>query len=130
MNTEDDFRDLAPLDPRRDPERWARMLGAIHQAAAPELERRRRMPAPGMMALLSDWVRPTLSAAALMMAAAGATLALSPAAPAETAAATGSGSPLADALGYPGGVVAWAETGQAPTSEELVTALEEDEASR
>lgn len=115
MNIEDGFRDLAPLDPARDAERWERMVGAITAAAAPELARRARLPAPGMMMLLADWVRPTISAAALMAAAAGAFLITRPdAASAETA------SP-ASQLGYSSTVVSWVYAESAPSVEEMVT---------
>ena len=70
MNIEDDFRDLAPLDPSRDPARWERMVAGVMAAAGPELARRASLPQPGMLLLLADWMRPTVSAAALLAAAA------------------------------------------------------------
>ncbi len=45
---EDDFRDLAPLDPARDPARWERMVGSVMTAAGPELARRASLPQPGL----------------------------------------------------------------------------------
>jgi hypothetical protein len=114
VNIEDGFRDLAPLDPTRDTERWERMVAGITAAAAPELARRARMPAPGMMMLLADWVRPTLSAAAVMAAAAGAFLVTRPDTPAETAS-------LASQLGYSSTVASWVDAESAPSVEEMLT---------
>lgn len=119
MNLDDGFRDLAPLDPGRDPERWERMVAGITAAAAPELARRARLPAPGMLMLLGGWVRPTLSAAAVMAAAAGAFLFTGAA---DTEASTSA--TLADALGTPSTVASWVETGTAPTMEDMVLSLE------
>jgi hypothetical protein len=113
VNIEDGFRDLAPLDPSRDAERWERMVSGITAAAAPELARRARMPAPGMMMLLADWVRPTISAAALMAAAAGAFLVARPGtATAETS--------LASELGYSSTVATWVDAESAPSVEEMM----------
>ena len=114
MNIEDGFRDLAPLDPTRDTERWERMVAGITAAAAPELARRARLPAPGMMMLLADWVRPTLSAAAVMAAAAGAFLVTRP-----DAAAAEAGS-LAAELGYSSSVATWASAESSPSVEEMM----------
>lgn len=113
MNIEDGFRDLAPLDPSRDPDRWEAMVGGITAAAAPELARRARLPAPGMLMLLADWVRPTLSAAAVMAAAAGAFLLTGTDASAETAS-------LAAQLGYSTSVASWVDAESAPSVEEMV----------
>lgn len=114
---DDGFRDLAPLDPKLDPARWERMVAGITAAAAPELARRARMPNPGLLWMLSDWVRPTVSAAALMAAAAGAFL------------WTGWGTDdtndeMSTALGYPTAVATMVETGTAPSLEEMVISLE------
>ncbi len=114
MNIEDGFRDLAPLDPTRDAERWERMVAGITAAAAPELARRARLPAPGMMMLLADWVRPTVSAAALMAAAAGAFLVARP----DTASAESAS--LASELGYSSTVATWADAESAPSVEEMM----------
>lgn len=114
MNIDDGFRDLAPLDPTRDAERWERMVAGITAAAAPELARRARLPAPGMLMLLADWVRPTLSAAAVMAAAAGAFLVTQPGA---LAAEAGS---LAADLGYSASVATWVEAESAPSVEEMM----------
>lgn len=118
MRIDDDFRDLAPLRPKLDAERWARMVGSIEQAAAPELARRARLPAPGLLMLLTDWTRPALSAAVAVALLATALLAGSP-----TPEAEGAGG-LDDALGYPEAVSAWVETGWTPSVEELLAAME------
>lgn len=118
MNIEDGFRDLAPLDPTRDAERWERMVTGITAAAAPELARRARLPAPGMMMLLADWVRPTLSAAAVMAAAAGAFLFTG------TQPATAETASLASQLGYSSSVASWVDAESAPSVEEMVLGLE------
>ncbi|HEX6370368.1 MAG TPA: hypothetical protein VF006_15715 [Longimicrobium sp.] len=117
MNIDDGFRDLAPLDPSRDPDRWEAMVAGITAAAAPELARRARLPAPGMMMLLADWVRPTVSAAALMAAAAGAFLLARP----DTPAQPGS---LAAELGYSTSVSSWVDAESTPSVEEMVLDLE------
>lgn len=114
MNIEDGFRDLAPLDPSRDTERWERMVSGVTAAAAPELARRARLPAPGMMMLLADWVRPTVSAAALMAAAAGAFLVARP----DSASAEASG--LAAQMGYSSTVDSWVSAESAPSMEEMM----------
>jgi hypothetical protein len=113
VNIEDGFRDLAPLDPGRDPDRWEAMVAGITAAAAPELARRARLPAPGMMMLLADWVRPTVSAAALMAAAAGAFLLAGPDSAAESTS-------LAAELGYSTSVASWVDAESAPSVEEMV----------
>lgn len=118
MNIEDGFRDLAPLDPSRDPDRWEAMISGITAAAAPELARRARLPAPGMMMLLADWVRPTLGAAAVMMAAAGAFLLTG------TDSAPAEGTSLASQLGYSTSVAGWVDAESAPSVEEMVLGLE------
>ena len=121
MNIEDDFRDLAPLDPSRDPARWERMVAGVMAAAGPELARRASQPQPGMLLLLADWMRPTVSAAALLAAAAAAFLVTG--GPVQTSTASGG---LADALGYPTAVADWVDDGQTPSVEALVVALEGD----
>lgn len=112
MNIDDGFRDLAPLDPGRDPGRWEAMVAGITAAAAPELARRARLPAPGMMMLLADWVRPTVGAAALMAAAAGAFLLARP----DPAAAP---TTLASQLGYSASAASWVVSESAPSVEEM-----------
>jgi hypothetical protein len=117
VNIEDGFRDLAPLDPSRDPDRWEAMISGITAAAAPELSRRARLPAPGMMMLLADWVRPTLSAAALMAAVAGAFLLTG-------TESTADPESLAAQFGYSTSVASWVDAESAPSVEEMVLGLE------
>lgn len=115
---EDGFRDLAPLDPAADPARWERMVAGVTAAAAPELARRARHPAPGMLVVLSGWARPAAGGAALLAAAAALFLAATPP-PAPASDGTEAG-----ALGYPAAVATWLEGGTAPSVEEMVAALE------
>lgn len=118
MRMEDDFRDLAPLRPSLDPQRWARMVEGIEAAAAPELARRATLASPGLLALLGSWTRPVLSAAALAAGLAGVALLRAPA-PAEPGPGVGA------ALGYPDAVAAWVEAGWTPSVEELLVSLGE-----
>jgi hypothetical protein len=119
MNIDDEFRDLAPLDPRLDPRRWERMVGGVMQAAAPELSRRTAAPDPGLLLLIHGWTRPALSTAAALAAAAATVLMLrGPATPAATEEV------LSTELGYPASVATWAETGDVPSVEELMLSLE------
>lgn len=118
MRFEDDFHDLAPLDPTRDALRWEAMVGSILGEAQPELVRRARTTAPGTLLLLSEWMRPAVSAAALLAAAAGAFLLTEHR---STVSADTEG--LADAL-YPATVATWLEADQTPSLEDLVTATE------
>jgi ferric-dicitrate binding protein FerR (iron transport regulator) len=118
MMMDNEFRDLRPLDPREDPERWARMTASIARRAAPELARRRAAQ-PGLMMLLSTWARPAVSAAAGLAAAALAVLVL------------GATEPQADptpdyalTLGYPTPVAQWMEHGITPSVEELMVSME------
>jgi len=107
----------APLDPSRDPERWEAMVRGIVERAAPILA---GYAARGPVELLAAWLRPTLAAAAVVAALALGAL-VSGAREPETGASIG----LGDALGYPTPVTTWMSTGQTPTIEELVVAMEE-----
>lgn len=118
MMMDNEFRDLRPLDPRGDPERWARMTATIARRAAPELARRRAAQ-PGLMMLLSAWARPAATAAAGIAAAAMAVLML------------GSAEPQPDPspdyalmLGYPAPVAQWVEHDVTPSVEELMASME------
>lgn len=120
MRIDDDFRDLAPLRPSLDPDRWGRMVGAVEAAAAPELARRALLPDAGVMMLLSSWRRPALTAAAVASLLAGVfMLQGTPAATAETPG-------LAESLGYPATVTEWVEGGSMPSVEELLLAMESE----
>ena len=107
----------APLDPMRDPERWESMVRGIVDRAAPILA---GYAARGPAELLAAWLRPTLAAAAVVSVLALGALAAGSREP-ETGATIG----LGDALSYPEPVTAWVSTGQTPTIEELVVAMEE-----
>jgi hypothetical protein len=108
----------APLDPSRDPERWESMVRGIVRRAAPILA---GYAARGPAELLAAWLRPTLAAAAVVSALALGALVAGGRQGAREASAIG----LGDALGYPAPVTAWVSTGQTPTIEELVVAMEE-----
>lgn len=121
MKMEDDFRDLAPLRPRLDPERWERMVSSVEAAAVPELARRSAFGAPGLLGMLSEWTRSAGAAALVVAAAAIALLVMGP------VGADGDGAPgMSEALGYPDAVAAWVEVGVTPSVEELVLSLEGD----
>lgn len=109
----------APLDPTLDPARWESMVRGIVEGAAPILGRyARRSPVDW----LASWSRPALAAAAVVAAlATGALLAVPRAETGGSTATIG----LGDALGYPAPVSVWVSTGQPPTIEELVLAMEE-----
>ena len=123
MNIEDGFRDLAPLDPSGDPERWERMVGSITRAAAPELARRSRSVSPALLLQqqLSDWMRPIFSTAGVLAAAAGVLLLMGRPGADLTADAG-----VSAALGYPDPIAAWVEAEYTPSVEELLVAFEGD----
>ena len=107
----------APLDPSRDTERWEAMVRGIVGRAAPILA---GYAARGPAELLAAWLRPTLAAAAVVSA-----LALGALAAGSREAESGATIGLGDALGYPTPVTTWVSTGETPTIEELVVAMEE-----
>lgn len=109
----------APLDPSCDPARWEAMVRRIVHHAGPILA---RYASRGPADWLAAWVRPALAAAAVVSALAlGALVAGDRDGTARDTAAIGMG----DALGFPTPVTAWVSTGQPPTIEELVVAMEE-----
>ncbi|MDB4947564.1 MAG: hypothetical protein JWM27_213 [Gemmatimonadetes bacterium] len=126
MSIHDDFRDLAPLDPELDAQRWERMVAGITLAAAPELARRARAPDLGLLQVLAAQLRPTLSAAALLAAAAAAVLTLAQPQQQVTSPASAGAAPtqVASALGYSEPVAAWLVSGQAPSTDELLATAE------
>jgi hypothetical protein len=109
----------APLDPSADPARWEAMVRGIVERAAPILA---GYASRGPADWLAAWVRPTLAAAAVVSALALGALV---AGGREGSAGDSSAIGLGDALGYPAPVTAWVSTGQTPTIEELVVAMEE-----
>jgi hypothetical protein len=65
MNDPDRF-DLSPLDPARDPERWAQFVALTRLRVEAALA-----AGPSPMELVAAWFRPILAAAALLAAALG-----------------------------------------------------------
>ena len=58
--------DLSPLDPARDPERWARLVAATRLRVESALDG--LAPAPAPLDLVAGWFRPILVAAVLVAA--------------------------------------------------------------
>ncbi len=123
MNDETRNEDAMDVAPRLElaaielaPERQAALAAAIAARSAPVLARYRGARSP--VAVLAAWLRPALAAAAVIVLVALAALLGSR--PREATAVPST----AEALGFPGPVVAWAEAGRTPSLEELVTTLE------
>lgn len=110
--------DLSPIDYTADPGERERLVAAILARAEPEL--RRRLAAQSPIALLARWVRPTLSAAAVLAAVSAAALVL--ARTAEELAPPGAG--LAEALEVPAPVTPWLVGEREPTVSDVILALE------
>jgi hypothetical protein len=109
--------DLSALDITADQLAYERLVRRVMGAAEPELQRRRA--ARTTLALLGDWTRPLLVAAALVAVVAGGVLMATerdgqPAAPGIAAEPLGVPSPAAD----------WLEEGREPTKADLVLAME------
>lgn len=99
-----------------DGQRFEAIVSAILARAEPELARRAtRSP----LVVLAGWMRPALSAAAVV---GGIALAATLALRAETRAAPPPG--IAEALGVPAPVAAWIEAGRVPAVDELIVTLE------
>jgi len=64
--TEPDYIDFSPLDPGRDPERWARRMTATRMLVDEVLAR--RIGRPGALDIVGAWFRPILAAAAVVAA--------------------------------------------------------------
>jgi hypothetical protein len=109
--------DLSPID--LDPDRRAALTAAIAARGQPILARYAAARTPLMV--LVAWLRPTLAAAAIVVAVAIGVLARTTREDATVSAPTTS-----EALGLPGPWVAWVETGRAPSLEELVVSMEEN----
>lgn len=121
MDINDGFRDLAPLRPRADPDRWASMVARVEGAAAPELARRAANRAHDLTGLLSSWTRSAVPAALAIAAAAVTMLVLDrPPSPAEPAPG------VSAALGFPDPIAAWVEGSEPPSLEEMVLVLESE----
>ncbi|HSB55832.1 MAG TPA: hypothetical protein VLD58_15830 [Gemmatimonadales bacterium] len=110
----DDPIDLSPLDPRRDPARFERMVGAIVQAAmTPPRATRGTL----VLAELLRWTRPALAAAAVVALVAGTalfSLRRPSAAPGEA---------ILEAVGIPEPLAAWARADHYPSTAELLAAF-------
>ena len=121
MNERDEFRDLAPLSPKLDPDRWRRMTDKIQRTAAPELRRRRSVAGgPSIIWALAEWVRPTLSGAVGVAAAAMIFLTVTGSESAAESLPPG----IADELGFSEPIAAWIEAGQAPSVEEILLTMD------
>ncbi|HEU0052875.1 MAG TPA: hypothetical protein VFQ39_06845 [Longimicrobium sp.] len=106
--------DLSPLDPRRDPERWERLVhGIMARAAIPAAVVR------GPWVALAAWRRPALAAAALVAAvsivALGTTETHAAAAPAT----------VVEALDVPRPMSDWMVEGRDPGRQDVLVALDE-----
>ena len=114
----DEYADTGPLDPSRDPARWASLIGGTLAAAEGELARRRARPAVDPFLLLGAWHRPALAAAAVLAMLACGSLAV--ATRGEAAVPAG----VADSLGYPAAISFWIELDRPTSVEELVASME------
>jgi hypothetical protein len=106
--------DLTPLDLA--PDRRAALSASILARAEVVLARR---AARGPVAVLTDWRRPALAAAAVVAAIAISALYVTGGKSTPSATTT-------EALGFPGPVVAWVEADRQPSLEELVVTMAED----
>lgn len=68
--TEADSMDLSPVDPGRDPERWAGRVDATRLLVEAVLAR--RIGRAGALDIVGAWLRPILAAAAVLVALLGA----------------------------------------------------------
>jgi hypothetical protein len=57
--------DLSPLDPERDPQRWSLLMAATRLRVAEAVLRRSREADP--LALVTEWARPILATAAMIL---------------------------------------------------------------
>ena len=110
--------DLSALDPTRDQIGYERLVRRILDAAAPELARRRAAATP--LVQLAAWARPALAAAAVIAAVALGTIVVAD----RYIGATDAAASIADALGVPAPAADWLAEGRAPTTGDLVLAVE------
>lgn len=114
----DDRLDLSPLDPTRDPVRFARAVRGIMDAATLPLAARRARVTP--IGQVTRWWRPMLAmAAALALAAIGVLTQVTP------AVATSQEAGVAEALGIPTVVASWMTAGETPSGAQIFAAFEE-----
>lgn len=110
--------DLSALDPTRDRIGYERLVRRILEAAAPELARRRATANP--LVQLAAWARPALAAAAVIALVALGTLAVTT----RYETVQDPAGSIADALGVPAPAADWLTEGRAPTTGDLVLAVE------
>jgi hypothetical protein len=110
--------DLSALDPTRDRIGYERLVHRILEAAAPELARRRAAANP--LVQLAAWARPALAAAAVIAVLAAGAIAMAE----RYDGAQDPAGTIADALGVPAPASDWLAEGRAPTTGDLVLAVE------
>lgn len=115
--------DLSPLDPRRDPDRWERMVaGVLARASIPDA-----IVIPlvrGPLATLAGWARPLLAAAAAIVALS--LVSLGGQAPAVAVAASADEpATMVEALAVPEPVAGWITEERGPQRGDLLVALDE-----
>jgi len=117
----EDRIDFSPLDPTEDAERFEGIVASISDAAAPALATRRaRASVVGQVGL---WWKPLLAAAALAgIVSVGALLHYQASA---TTIAELEDVGIAEAIGVPSQIADWVRSDEAPTTAELLWALEE-----
>lgn len=110
----DERLDLSPLDPTRDEVGWRRLATSINMRARPELSR--RSGRDGVLGAVGHWAWPMLAAASIIAAVSGGALALVH--PPEAS------SHVVQAFDLEDPVRTWLEDGRAPTTDDLLLALE------
>lgn len=125
--------DLSSLGLERETAEREALVARIMAAAAPELERRGSgvvplRAAPGALGVLSQWSRPILAAAAVVGLLSTGVLRWTPGSETGTGAvAEAETALLPEVLGLPTTVATWLDEGRAPTTMDLVLAMEEGE---
>jgi hypothetical protein len=119
--SDDERIDLGGLDPERDAARLERSGRAIASRVAPALRARRSMQVDPW-ALLADWRRPVLAAAAVLVAISALAISRVPRTAAgsatvrvATATAAAANTSLLEAAGLPGAVASYVEAGTPPS---------------
>lgn len=112
--------DLSPLDPSRDEAHWERLIGRITERARPELARRAAQA--GVLSLLGNWAWPALAAAGIAAVLSGAALAVGRSQLPGLDRTDG----IIHALGLGEPVTTWLDSERAPTTSDLILAIEGD----
>ena len=121
---EEDRTSQEELNPVVDPLRWEAAVRSIVAAGAPELERRARAASPTLV--LNRWMRPVMSAAAMVALLASAAILRGRGTEAETASAEEVAPEMAVASALlPGAMSDWIMGGETESVVSLVQALEE-----